>query len=483
MPDLEKKLVEKFAEVLNAASAKNGRADSKIKRSNEVYARDAARFFLDSVTPTYNPYLQKECFYLNCPRLNLPKMNHSGVRIKNLFAAGGQHYLFGGMIDDFDSVYLAPFYVDLRKHQIRAERGGKIDRVRQEYTAEAKDELEYFIRNEDYTSIKNKIMPLLKSKFRNGKCAIRIPSYISSNEDDESEIVRMMKDNLRRASALDGLVHDNLLFSGGRYENPSGRAIQIVEYVPNLIDPSNICKIFNLREIAKLTKKALQSLVVLNDLGIAHRDIKPDNIFVSQGVRECNLKMSDFDMMRITHEGREHGPSSTQTFGLAFKGTPRYASPEHALDPLNLDVQSDICSLGLTVYKWWTGYNPIYVSESWKHEVVLGKFEMLVAEEAAKRNNPPVLPTSIESRAVFNGKRGFFRSRAEKEFEENFQTILTKMIAVDREDRYKTPEEAIADIDAVMEGLKVKPGINVYRVFSTSRRDISTSKNRPIVNN
>ena len=84
--------------------------------------------------------------------------------------------------------------------------------------------------------------------------------------------------------------------------------------------------------------------------GIVHRDIKPDNILLSKD----GVFVLDFGIARAIIESGGDRLTST---GIGV-GTPAYMSPEQALGDRNLDVRSDIYSIGCVVYEMIAGIPP-----------------------------------------------------------------------------------------------------------------------------
>ena len=106
---------------------------------------------------------------------------------------------------------------------------------------------------------------------------------------------------------------------------------------------------------ANILRQSADALQAAHDLGIVHRDIKPDNIMVVQGREGADIvKVVDFGIARAVG-GDEPGQKVTKT-GLVV-GTPEYMSPEQ-LSGDKLDGRSDIYSLALVLYRMLTGTLP-----------------------------------------------------------------------------------------------------------------------------
>ncbi len=110
--------------------------------------------------------------------------------------------------------------------------------------------------------------------------------------------------------------------------------------------------------VHRLLSHACLALEEAHALGILHRDIKPDNLFVS-GIRgEEKLTVLDFGIAKLTND--QSVSNLTQSGG--FCGTPSYASPEQFLGK-PATPQSDLFALGCVLYECLTG-KPPYVADS-----------------------------------------------------------------------------------------------------------------------
>ncbi len=101
-----------------------------------------------------------------------------------------------------------------------------------------------------------------------------------------------------------------------------------------------------------LMKQCCSALNAAHQAGIVHRDIKPENIMVT---RRMVAKVTDFGLAQLTLDGnRVNLTQMGQTMG-----TPLYMSPEQAsMSGLDVDIRSDIYSLGVLLYELLTGTTP-----------------------------------------------------------------------------------------------------------------------------
>jgi serine/threonine-protein kinase len=145
-----------------------------------------------------------------------------------------------------------------------------------------------------------------------------------------------------------------------------------------------------LPEAVSILEQCGRALARAHSLGIVHRDIKPDNIYLAQSVDEDGyvVKILDFGIAKFTVLGEaEH--SSTRTGALL--GTPQYMSPEQARGLKTIDSRTDIYSLGLVAYTMLTG-NLAFSGES------LGDLLLQICTQPLPllRGAAPWLPPAME---------------------------------------------------------------------------------------
>ncbi|MRG95607.1 serine/threonine-protein kinase [Polyangium spumosum] len=110
-----------------------------------------------------------------------------------------------------------------------------------------------------------------------------------------------------------------------------------------------------LRDVALVVTQASKALSRAHALGIVHRDIKPDNIFLCNIDGETFVKLLDFGIAKM---GPDSALGATTTGSMM--GTPLYMSPEQLLSARRVDHRADLWSIAVVAYHAITGRVPFH---------------------------------------------------------------------------------------------------------------------------
>lgn len=162
---------------------------------------------------------------------------------------------------------------------------------------------------------------------------------------DESALKRFFQE----AKTLAKLNHSNLvqIYS---FSQADGLFYIAMEYVRGQSLDTLIAKErrLSVQRSLEIVTDVAKGLSVAHDLGIVHRDIKPQNILVGEN---GEVKVSDFGLAKLS------SATTHLTRTGAMLGSPRYMSPEQWRGD-DVTAQSDIYSLGVTLYEMLTGEQP-----------------------------------------------------------------------------------------------------------------------------
>ena len=90
--------------------------------------------------------------------------------------------------------------------------------------------------------------------------------------------------------------------------------------------------------------------------GILHRDIKPANLFLNErDGEEVRIKIVDFGLAKVFASTADNPIVPKLTATGMLLGSPHYMSPEQARGSRDLDVRTDVWSLGMVLYELLTG--------------------------------------------------------------------------------------------------------------------------------
>lgn len=163
---------------------------------------------------------------------------------------------------------------------------------------------------------------------------------------DDAEFLRRFS---REANAILTLSHENIVRAYGAGTH-NGLPYLVMEYVEGHTLKDLIAKngALPVRTAIGITCQILDALSAAHAHGIIHRDVKPQNVIVTDKGR---VKLADFGIAREVK-------ASTVTFsGSKVLGSVHYISPEQAKGTITTE-QSDLYSVGVCLYEMLTGTVP-----------------------------------------------------------------------------------------------------------------------------
>jgi eukaryotic-like serine/threonine-protein kinase len=174
-----------------------------------------------------------------------------------------------------------------------------------------------------------------------------------------SELVRRFSHEAKAISLLD---HPNVVrvIDFGTHQEVPFLAMEFLEgeSLEHWIDESGLPTLADIGEIGIAVLAALQAA---HSAGIVHRDVKPDNVFLSRNrSAQRVVKLVDFGLAHVKDPG-DTGPTLTHTDAVA--GTATYMSPEQCRS-LNVGAASDLYSFGCVLTKLLQGKPPFQGSSA-----------------------------------------------------------------------------------------------------------------------
>ncbi len=180
---------------------------------------------------------------------------------------------------------------------------------------------------------------------------VAVKVLLSSVAGDASVAQRM----LTEAQAVNAVRHPNIvdIFALGRL--PDGRPYLVMELLSgkSLIDVLHDQHSLSPERALPVLIEALDALAAAHAVGVVHRDLKPDNIFIDPQPDGWRVKLLDFGLAKA------HRPQDAKlTRPGTLMGTPGYMSPEQVRDSEAVTHKSDVYAMGVVAWTVLSGREP-----------------------------------------------------------------------------------------------------------------------------
>jgi serine/threonine protein kinase/ligand-binding sensor domain-containing protein len=110
----------------------------------------------------------------------------------------------------------------------------------------------------------------------------------------------------------------------------------------------------SLRRALDVMVPVCEALAAAHAAGLIHRDVKPDNVFLSQTPAGETVKLLDFGIAKLVEPDHKN---ASNTASATFVGTPKYMAPERLLVG-DYGAESDVYSVGVILYQMVLGRTP-----------------------------------------------------------------------------------------------------------------------------
>ena len=252
----------------------------------------------------------------------------------------------------------------------------------------------------------------------------------------------------RERQVLAQLVHPNIaqLLDGG--ETSDGLQYFTMEFVDGAPITDYCTRYVDTVEgRVQLLLKVASALAHAHEQLVIHRDIKPSNILVTPDRR---VKLLDFGIAKLF--GGEAGATLTRT--AIGPMTPAYAAPEQFKRGA-ISVATDVYQFGVLMFRLFTGRLPYEADPEdaveWARAVT--EQEPLTLPRALSRSLRTGESRSGQDRAAWTGPLNL--KRLKRRMAGDLDAIVRKALAKSPDDRYRSMDALIADLEAFAEGRPV----------------------------
>jgi eukaryotic-like serine/threonine-protein kinase len=182
--------------------------------------------------------------------------------------------------------------------------------------------------------------------------------FVRGSVHGREELRRRFLREARAASAVD---HPNVVRVHDVFELEDGTPVMVMDLLEGETLGHKLRRehTIGLEELAGLLVPVLSAVGTAHAMGVIHRDLKPDNIFLeARGDGPPAIRVLDFGIAKLTGAGTITDSANITDTG-ALLGTPVYMSPEQGFGERDIDHRTDIWALGVILYEALSGGRPV----------------------------------------------------------------------------------------------------------------------------
>ncbi|HEY8091554.1 MAG TPA: serine/threonine-protein kinase, partial [Polyangiaceae bacterium] len=149
-------------------------------------------------------------------------------------------------------------------------------------------------------------------------------------------------------------------------------------------------------EVLAITEQLLDVLAAAHAKNVVHRDVKPENLFITKAGQ---LKVLDFGIARVMEAQRARG--TTTKLGVVM-GTPAFMSPEQARARWDeVDGRTDLWAVGATMFTMLTGRH-VHEGVSGNEQLILSATTPAVSLGQVVQGLPPAVVAIVDRALAFD---------------------------------------------------------------------------------
>ena len=235
--------------------------------------------------------------------------------------------------------------------------------------------------------------------------------FVRSKLSASPEAIKRFREEIESTAKL---LHPNVVtvFNAGEFEGRPYMVMEFLdgwtvhEYVRRRLE---LASLLSVQEAVDIVVQAAKGLQFAHDNGFIHRDVKPGNLWISS---DKTVKVLDLGLAIVTSQGTDSH----------IVGTPDFMSPEQSITDSIPTPQSDIYSLGCTLFYLLTG------------QVPFGGDEFSTSEKKMEAQRLQPLPPLSDFR---------------KDVPARIQQVLNRMTAKSVNDRYASMTDVVQALSAM----------------------------------